>query len=261
MLERNSDKDWKRYGSEDPYYGVVSDDKFHKDNLNPETVREFFRTGEEHADFILSQIRNHMLPAFAPRRVLDFGCGVGRCAIPFGRHSETVLGVDVSEAMIEEGRRNAEALSAANVTFAVSDATLSTVAGPFDLIHSFIVFQHIPPRRGERLVERMIELLSDDGVAALHFMYHTELSPVQAAARWLRKRVAPLHWAANMAHGKPWRYPLMQKNVYDMNRLFFLLRRHGCGETIIRFEGLETMHGVVLFFRKRPDRIPYNEIG
>ncbi len=182
MLERNTDKDWQRYGREDPYYGVVSDDKFHKENLNAETKQDFFRTGEEHAAYILSEIREHVLPEFNPRRVLDFGCGVGRCTLPLARHAESALGVDVSEAMIEEARRNAKSMEADNVSFSVADATLSNVAGPFDLIHSFIVFQHIPPRRGEALVERMIGLLSDDGVAALHFLYHAELTPVQAMA-------------------------------------------------------------------------------
>ncbi len=259
MLERNTDKDWKRYGSEDPYYGVVSDEKYRKENLTPEAVREFFRTGEEHADYVMGQIRRHQAPDFAPRRILDFGCGVGRCAIPFARHGESVLGLDVSEAMIEEARRNAETLGVGNATFAVSDNTLSAAQGPFDLIHSFIVFQHIPARKGEELVRRLIGLLSEDGVAVLHFLYHSELSRVQAALRWLRKRVAPLHWAANIAYGKPWRFPLMEKNAYSLNRLFLLLRRAGCGETMVRFEGLGTMHGAVLFFRKKPDRIPYNE--
>ncbi len=260
MLERNTDRDWQRYGREDPYYGVVSDERFHKGNLDEDALNAFFATGEEHADYLFTQIRKHMVPDFAPRRALDFGCGVGRCTLPLARRCESVAGVDVSADMIAEARRNAAAMSVPNVTFDVSDANLSGLErGAFDLIHSFIVFQHIPSRYGERLVERMIELLSDEGVAVLHFLYHAEIKRWHAVARWLRKRVVPLHWAANLLYGKPLRYPLMEKNEYDLNRLFFLLRRRGCGNGIVRLEGVHTMHGIIVFFQKHADVIPYNK--
>lgn len=259
ILGRNTNRDWQRYGREDPYYGVVSDDRFHRQNLTDDAKREFFRTGEEHAEYILSQIRGHMLPEFSPRRMLDFGCGVGRCTIPFARHCDSVVGVDISEAMIDEGRRMADALEARNVEFAVSNDGLSGLdPNTFDFIHSFIVFQHIPYNMGERLITRIIELLNDDGVAALHFLYHAELSRPQAVARRLRKHFAPVHWLANVMQGKPFRYPLMEKNVYDLNRLFFLLRKHGCGRCMVRLEGVQTMHGIIIFFQKHTDVIPYN---
>ena len=258
MRERTTDKHWQRYGREDPYFGVVSDTRFHREQLTPDALRDFFRTGEEHAAYILEQIRRHMVPDFAPRRVLDFGCGVGRCTLPFGRHADAVLGVDVSGDMIEEGRRNAETMGAKNVAFDVSDAALSNVEGPFDLVHSFIVFQHIRPRRGEQLIRRLIELLSEDGVAVVHVLYRVQLSPVGQAARWLRKHVPPVHWAANLRYGKPLRYPLMEKNVYPLNRLFYLLQQAGCGQGMFRLEGRRTMRGLLLFFRRQPDEIPYN---
>lgn len=259
ILGRNTNKDWQRYGREDPYYGVVSDDRFHKANLTEEARNAFFRTGDEHAAFLMSEIRNHMAPDFAPRRMLDFGCGVGRCTIPFARHCQSAVGVDISDAMVEEARRGASAMGVENVRFAVSDDKLSALEGEtFDFIHSFIVFQHIPFKKGERLIKRLIALLDADGVAALHFLYHAELSPLQTVARWLRKNLAPVHWMANLIDHKPLRYPLMEKNVYDLNRLFLLLRRQGCGHGMVRLEGVQKMHGIIVFFRKHADVIPYN---
>jgi 2-polyprenyl-3-methyl-5-hydroxy-6-metoxy-1,4-benzoquinol methylase len=259
MFERDTDQDWKRYGAEDPYYGVVSNDEFHRENLTDEVRRQFFKTGDEHVDYILGQIRAHMAPGFFPRRVLDFGCGVGRCSIPFGKHSESVLGVDISEDMIEEAKQNANRLSAVNVKFMVSDADLSILNGSYDLIHSFIVFQHIPPRKGMRFIAKMIDHLDDDGVAVLHILYHAEISRAHMVARWLRKRAIPIHWIANVFYGKPWRYPLMEKNEYDLNRLFMLLRRKGCGNSIVRLTGAQTMHGIIIFCQKKADKIPYDQ--
>ncbi|MBV9661347.1 MAG: class I SAM-dependent methyltransferase [Acidimicrobiales bacterium] len=47
---------------------------------------------------------------FAPRAVLDAGCGTGRVAIELARHGIETVGVDVSPSMIAEARRQAPAL-------------------------------------------------------------------------------------------------------------------------------------------------------
>ena len=59
MLGRNSDKEWQKYGDNDPYYGVVSLDKFHKDKLTPEALDEFFESGRKHIDYVLETVRKH----------------------------------------------------------------------------------------------------------------------------------------------------------------------------------------------------------
>lgn len=47
---------------------------------------------------------------FAPRRVLDAGCGTGRVAIELARHGIEVVGVDVDPAMLVTARRQAPEL-------------------------------------------------------------------------------------------------------------------------------------------------------
>ncbi len=259
MFERDTDRDWKRYGSEDPYYGVVSDERFHKDCLDNEARDAFFKTGEDHAAYLFDEVRKHMVPDFAPERILDFGCGVGRCTIPFSRFGREVVGIDVSADMIEEARVNATTQEVHNVEFVASGSPSEALTGEFDFIHSFIVFQHIPQAKGEILVEQLVNRLSADGVGVLHFLYHAQISPLHRLVRNLRKRIAPVHWLANLFHKKPWRYPLMEKNEYDLNRLFFQLRTLGCGEMMVRMEGVHTMHGIMIFFRRQRDLIPYNK--
>src|SRR5689334_164940 len=41
-------------------------------------------------------------------RVLDAGCGTGHTALAFAPHVAEVVGVDLTEAMLEQGRRLAE---------------------------------------------------------------------------------------------------------------------------------------------------------
>ncbi|MBN2301619.1 MAG: methyltransferase domain-containing protein [Lentisphaerae bacterium] len=257
IFSNNPDKDWQKFGEKDPYYGVVSNDMFHKDLLNHHALEEFFETGKDHVEYLFREIRTHVDSSFAPERALDFGCGVGRCTIPLATMCKSVVGIDVSEAMLAEARKNCgDAID--NIEWVRSDDQLSRVSGTFDFIHSFIVFQHIPEKRGQDIVTRLIDLLSSRGVAALHFLYNTELSPILRIMRMLRKKVPLLHNFANIVYGKPFTYPLMQKNVYSLNKLFYLLQKNRCGNCAVRLEGPETMQGIIILFQKKPDIVPYN---
>jgi SAM-dependent methyltransferase len=259
MLVNRPDKDWEKYGRQDPYFGVVSLDRFHKDQLTPEAVEEFFRSGAEHAEFVFDTIRTHLDSGFRPARAMDFGCGVGRCALPLAKRCGSVVGVDVSPSMIEEARRNSERYGVGNIEWARSDDRLSGVTGQFDLIHSFLVFQHIPRRRGEAIVRQLVEKLADNGVGVLQFLYHRDTPPAKRLLGQLRKYVPLVHNVVNLLYGHPFSYPLMQKNCYDLNRLLNILQKRGCGNVHVRFQGAGELQSAVIFFQKRPDRIPYDD--
>ena len=66
------------------------------------------------------------------------------------------MGVDVSDAMLAEAKRNCRERNLDYVSFVKSDDRLSCLEGTFDLIHSLIVFQHIAPRRVEVLVRGLL---------------------------------------------------------------------------------------------------------
>src|SRR4051812_38611679 len=111
----STDHAWKQWGEKDPYFGVLTADKFRRHNLTAEAKAEFLDSGRGHVEYVLAMLRKHIDPAFAPRRVLDFGCGVGRLVIPFAREADEVVGVDVSEGMLAEARRNCDDAGARNV--------------------------------------------------------------------------------------------------------------------------------------------------
>src|SRR5207248_8888110 len=138
----DTDRDWEFFAANDPYWAVLTDERYRKGNLDEEALAEFYRTGEEHVEFVLRTIARRINADFVPHSCLDFGCGVGRLVIPFARRGLSVVGVDVADGMLQEGRQRCADLGLTKVELVKGDDELAQVRGSFDLVHSFIVFQH-----------------------------------------------------------------------------------------------------------------------
>lgn len=249
-VTRESDAAWNRYGDIDPYFGVLRHDRFHRDRLDDVAIAEFFQSGEAHVDWLLRAIRDGVDEAFAPRRVLDFGCGVGRLLIPLARVSGRVVGVDISEGMLREARHNCASRGVVNVDLALSDDGLSGVEGTFDLIHSWIVFQHILPRRGMLIFQELFRRLDRGGVGALHFTYRSTASRSRRSIGWLRSRMPGVNVLVNIAQRRPPSYPLMQMHAYDLNRIVARLHAAGCDRIHAHLTDHGGHLGVMLMFQK-----------
>jgi SAM-dependent methyltransferase len=131
------------------------------------TLPEFFATGR---DFIDAEMRRAAELRHPERfqRALDFGCGVGRLARALAAHFDEVVGVDISTAMIETGRKlNAEI---ANLTLLVNDTDdlRAHDEASFDMVNAWIVLQHMPSRALiERYLREFLRVLRPGGL--LHF--------------------------------------------------------------------------------------------
>ena len=134
--------------------------------------------------------------------------------------------------MLAEARRNAEALAITNARFVHTDEMASLPPASFDFVHCFIVFQHIPPAKGEVIMGELLDLMAPGGIGALQFTYSDARIgsgvAVRRAVSRLREQVSVAHGVINLMQGKPFRSPLMQMNIYSLNRLFDILLRAGC---------------------------------
>lgn len=249
-MNRKSDRAWESFGRTDPYFGVLSHDRFHRADMEGPDRREFFATGEAHIDDIGRVIHDLLGVSLAPRRALDFGCGVGRVVIPLSRISGEVVGMDVSPSMLREAQRNCQLASVGNVHFLPSDDQLSQVNGAFDFIHSHIVFQHIPPRRGEMIIGRMLDHLEPGGVGAIHLTYSRRLTGWRRFQEWALQSLPLVHNLANVLRGRSYSYPLMQMNDYDLNRVLKILQEHACRWVHLRFSDHAGFLGVMMFFKR-----------
>lgn len=240
------------WGRVDPYYGVLTDARFRRRNLTPEAKREFFDSGKGHIGHVLEIARRHLDSSFSPKRALDFGCGPGRMLIPLAAIAEHVVGLDVSPSMLLEAQRHCDANSVTNVSLLRSDDDLASLMGRFDFIHSAIVFQHIPVRRGFRILGKLLEHLDDRGIGVIHFTY-AKARPGQgwgrATTRRLLRPLRKLKQRTGQIVLK--RDPEMQMNSYDMNALLLLVQSAGTHECHIEYTHHGEDLGVFLYFQKR----------
>lgn len=250
MLRKNTDREWERFGTEDPYYGVVSAQQFRSGNMTSARRDQFFHTGERHVAELFSVIHRHTCPGFSPKRTLDFGCGVGRLTIPLARQSDIVLGADVSESMLAEAQRNMRQFGVTNVSFVRSDDDLTEVSGTFDFVHSFIVLQHIPVRRGMKIIDRLLGKISPGGIGAIHVTYGREETWAYRAVYSLIKSNRMLSGLASGVRGQGFASPIMQLNRYDMSQLMEQLYFSGCNNIHLEHTSHRGALGWFLFFRK-----------
>lgn len=243
-------KTWEHYGSANPYYGVATVDKFRDKNLDEENRDEFFQSGEAHVNAVWDEIKTHFVSGFSPVNALDFGCGVGRLAIPMAAKCKKVTGVDISSTMLEEAGSNAAAMDIDNIEFRETVGDLSDIDETFDFVHSFIVLQHINPSDGFKAFERMVEMLEQHGVGALHVTFHNDATTANRLKASAVKYLPVLFSIRNRIRGiDP--EPVIPIHEYNLNRVFEILYDHGCHRSFCRFthHGLK---GVMIFFQKTP---------
>ena len=270
---KKTDEDWENFGASDPYFAVVTHDKYHKENLDHDRKEDFFATGREHIASLMKQLP----PDMSRKRAFDFGCGVGRLAIPLGNYFDEVVGADVSPSMLREACVNRDQQQADNVSFVQSTDSLSEVQGSFDLVHTFIVLQHIPVARGNEIFKQLVNLIAPGGFGAIQMTYskgtyagrlekqwppcgpNGELTPVLSqVGRLMRNKWKGFRRQTKQLVRKCFPFggkrqaetPHMQMNPYTLNPLFHFLQETGVEQLSVELTDHGGEYGVSLLFQK-----------
>jgi ubiquinone/menaquinone biosynthesis C-methylase UbiE len=247
-------RQWERYGALDPYYGVLSAPDFHHARIDTATRKLFFGTGRQYVAEMMEAIKSCVGSDFECHRALDYGCGVGRLTLPLAERCAHVYGMDVSRSMLCEADRNAKRIHLSNVEWVEADR-LAELSGCYDLAHSFLVFQHIPVREGERIFAALVRGLRPGGVGVIHVTLRPS-RPLTGVFHWTMKTIPFAYNVFNLVRGRNWSYPHMQMNHYSLNRLGGLLAAGGIAEWHTRFLRGSTRMGydsAVITFRKHDE--------
>lgn len=240
--------EWDKWGQRDPYFGVLSHDRFRRDRMTNADRAEFFSSGERDVEETFAELRRIHGRDVRPEFALDFGCGVGRLTIPIARKVGHVTAVDVSPAMLEETRANCALAGLTNVEIA---ASLDAVpGGQFDFVHSYIVFQHVPPAIGMELIAQIVGRLAPGGVGMLHVTYGRTSGRLKRLAHSARRSSRLAHALLNFVQRRPLDAPLMAMFEYDLARVLGVLRSVQCEKVTLRMTDHAGCQGAMIFFER-----------
>ena len=237
MPLRDTDSDWRKIGGEQPFWGVLSGDRYRTENITDTALDDFYSSGHSDIELVVQRITRMLGNWPTPRKALDFGCGVGRLAFAMAHHAGEVIGYDVSLGMLQKAKARGDAA----VVFTSDWPTFG-----FDWINSYIVFQHIDPARGISLLENLLRLLNPGGLISLHFTIYrdAELEDARPTSRLLEAVAAML--------GRRPAAPIGAVSMfdYDLDKIFRAITRSGIDETTMFHVDHEGHHGVQLIGRR-----------
>jgi SAM-dependent methyltransferase len=210
---------WEAFAAREPYFAVLTAPQFLRANLTPDSEREFFASGEQYVEWLLRLIGERLVPEFAPISTLEFGCCVGRLAIPFAKRAGRVTAVDRSPAMMASARREAERQGATHIDFMTPREVFGS-GRRFDLVNCYGVLQRLPPSEGLALIRSLVGCLGSGGIGVFHFPHRARTSSLVDVSRRMRGRLPALNGLLNAVRGRPFGDPFIQTHTYDLDEVF-----------------------------------------
>lgn len=241
---------WDAFAQREPYFAVLTHPRFLRAHFDAGAEAQFFDSGEEYAGDLYGDVLPSLAPHFSPLHVLEYGCGVGRLLIPFARRSETVVGVDISPAMLDVARVHLEKARVPNVELMTTEA-FARDPRKFDLVNCFLVLQRMRRGEGMALLRELAARVREGGIGVFHVPYRDRVSPLVTIARTARARVPGVNAVANVLRHKPASTPLIETHTYDLNEVFGVLQELGFDTPHVVFTRHGDVDGVIVHVRRR----------
>lgn len=224
-MSKSTNSDWKKWGKQNPYYGVFSDEKYDVGNINKQSLNEFYGSGSKNVKRVFRLIKESIGSDINFDTILDFGCGAGRLTVHFSKRAKKVIGLDVSEDIITIAKRNTKKFGINNIEYMISDGDFSNLK--VDMVHSYIVLQHINPSQGYKIIDNLLNCVNSEGVACLHVTTESTASSFRKLAITIRNNFLPAHYLLNIIKGKPYNIPRMRMYTYDLAHVERLFAHNG----------------------------------
>lgn len=131
----------------------------------PPGSREYFDDVERRKYFVEPHIPSFAdFPAWAGKRVLEIGCGIGTDAVGFARAGADYTGVELSEVSLDLARKRFAVYGLTGRLLQGDGEAVSAHLAPaaFDLVYSFGVIHHTPNPRA--VIENARRLIRPAGV-------------------------------------------------------------------------------------------------
>ncbi|HNP59997.1 MAG TPA: methyltransferase domain-containing protein [Nitrospirales bacterium] len=124
------------------------------------TEEMFTQSGKNTAQALLATLPVPHLPSW---NVLDIGCGIGRVLKALASHFHHLVGVDVSSAMIAQSKQWLADFPHIHTYETSGVDLLEFPHSSFDLVYSYVTFQHMPRPVFERYLREIHRVLTPKG--------------------------------------------------------------------------------------------------
>jgi SAM-dependent methyltransferase len=190
-------RDWEELAEVDPFWAILSDPNRQFGRWDLEC---FFDSGRLEVDELMALAEAYGLPE-SRRRALDFGCGSGRTTRPLAGIFSEVVGVDISERMVDQARRvNADMPNCAFLLNTAEDLRLFE-DDHFDLVYSSIVLQHLPKRSLIlTYIAEFVRTLSEGGLLAFQLASFVPIKHRLQPRRRIYRALRTLHVSPNILY-------------------------------------------------------------
>ena len=225
---------------------MLTSPKFLRANLSAVSEADFFESGERFVDMVFETIDLRFTPDFTPMSILEFGCGVGRLAIPLARRAEVVTAVDRSPAMLAAARAEAQRHGIESIEFC-TPAELLAQRRKFDLVVCNLVLQRIRAHAGLALLRELLGFAGPGGIIVFQFPYRMTTARAIGPSRWLRERVPVINGFLNLLRRKSFHQPFIATHRYDVEEVLGILDEREFKSSHVVFERQPGFLGAVVF--------------
>lgn len=244
--ERDTDADWNRLGAEDPFWAVITDERFRAGKMDSGTRDAFYQTGFGDIEHFHSVLRQHFNAPDHFEACLDFGAGVGRLLVPLAKRSTRAVGIDIAESMRAMCQKHLIELGVSTVSLVATPKEAATL-GLFDWVNSYIVLQHIPPSRGIALIGDLLAMVKPGGFLSLQITTHRDAhllsqdtaGPLRKLLRRFRDSLFPRHDVGQITMFD-----------YDLDQVLALIRKAGFQNHHLEPTNHGGHHGFMIYAQK-----------
>ena len=204
---------WTSLGYADPFWSVITDEKFRMGSvMDEEKIEAFYSSGNDEIVFIRDFIARAGLPEpLAGAVVTEYGCGLGRATRVLAKEAKKVYAFDVSAPHLKaaEDRLSSEGID--NVEFVLVSSRDDLRFENVDLFFTRLVLQHNPPPVILEILDKAFAALNPNGLAC--FQVPTYALDYTFDLTSFFENVAP--------------EKTMEMHVVPQNEIFMLADKHG----------------------------------
>jgi cyclopropane fatty-acyl-phospholipid synthase-like methyltransferase len=134
-----------------------------------ESVKKYIK-GKKDPIIILNHLEKFSSLLKEKSTILDVGCGHGRDCMYFEQKGFSVVGIDLSEKMLNESKK----VCNSTVLLKMDIREIGKIPWKFDAVWSCAVVHHIPKNQIDELLQSIYNILNKDGILFLSFKIDSE---------------------------------------------------------------------------------------